>query len=125
MEAMACGLVPICLRIRSGVTELVEDGVTGLLVDDRGDGLVSAVKRIAAQPEYWQRLSRNARDKMYRDYSNEVCATRWEELFRELQARASAAGLPKIPARLRLPPSFDRLHGIVHLLTRPNSRLGR
>jgi glycosyltransferase involved in cell wall biosynthesis len=31
MEAMACGVVPICLRMRSGVPELIEDGVTGLL----------------------------------------------------------------------------------------------
>ena len=109
MEAMACGVVPICLRTRSGVTELVEDGVTGSLVDDRGDGFVSAVNRLAAQPEYWQRLSRNARDKMHRDYPNEVCATRWEELFRELQATASAARLPKIPAWLRLPPMHPDL----------------
>ena len=36
MEAMACGCVPVCLRIRSGIPELVDDGVNGLLVDDRG-----------------------------------------------------------------------------------------
>jgi glycosyltransferase involved in cell wall biosynthesis len=105
MEAMACGVVPICLRIRSGVTELVEDRVTGLLVDDRGDGFVAAVRRLAANQESWQRLSQNARDKVCRDYSNEVCASRWEELFRELKAEAGAVGLPKIPVWLRLPPA--------------------
>jgi glycosyltransferase involved in cell wall biosynthesis len=104
MEAMACGVVPICLRIRSGVTELVEDGVTGLVVDDRGDGFVAAVRRLAANQEFWQRLSQNARDKVCRDYSNEFCASCWEELFRELKVEAGAAGLPRIPVWLRLPP---------------------
>jgi colanic acid/amylovoran biosynthesis glycosyltransferase len=105
MEAMSCGVVPICLRIRSGVTELVEDGVTGLLVDDRGDGFVAAVRRLAENEQSWQRLSQNARHKVCRDYSNEFCASRWEELFRELKAKAGAAGLPRIPIWLRLPPA--------------------
>ena len=104
MEAMACGVVPICLRIRSGVTELVDDGVTGLLVDDRGDGFVSAVRRLASQPESWQRLSEAARHKVCRDYSNDACAARWEELFLELKSRVGATCLPKVPAWLRLPP---------------------
>jgi colanic acid/amylovoran biosynthesis glycosyltransferase len=109
MEAMACGVVPICLRIRSGVTELVEDGVTGLVVDDRGDGFVAAVRRLAANQESWQRLSQNARDKVCRDYSIEVCATRWKELFQELKAGAGASALLKIPVRLRLPPVNPQL----------------
>jgi colanic acid/amylovoran biosynthesis glycosyltransferase len=109
MEAMASGVVPICLRIRSGVTELVEDGVTGLLVDDRGAGFIAAVRRLAANQESWQRLSQNARDKVCRDYSNEFCASRWEELFQELKAGAGAPALLKIPVRLRLPPVNPQL----------------
>ncbi len=34
MEAMACGLVPICTKTRSGSLEIIKHNVNGLLVDN-------------------------------------------------------------------------------------------
>jgi glycosyltransferase involved in cell wall biosynthesis len=109
MEAMACGVVPISLRTRSGITELIEDGMTGILVDDRGDAFISAVRRLAADKDFWQRLSANARNKVMNGYSSDVCADAWEGLFRELKKKGNVSSLKRIPVWLQLPPVHPQL----------------
>lgn len=104
MEAMACGVVPICLRIDSGIPELVEDGVTGLLVGDRGDDFVAAVRRLQANPELWQKLSQAARAKIAGHYSIERSADRWAEFLHALADTSGDRSPIAIPRRLRLPP---------------------
>ena len=37
LEGMACGCVPVCLAMRSGIPELVQHSVSGLIVGDRED----------------------------------------------------------------------------------------
>src|SRR4029077_8357784 len=73
LEGMACGVVPIALRGAPGVTEFVLDDVTGLLVGDRGDGFVAAVRRLREDPALWQRLARSARAHVETEYSKETC----------------------------------------------------
>lgn len=85
MEAMACGLVPICLDIRSGIPELIEDGITGLLVQDRGDGFVKAVKRLRKTPELWQTLSTQTRSKIKQNYSHDACTQKWIKVLKDLK----------------------------------------
>ena len=103
MEAMACGCVPVCLRMRSGIPELVDDGVTGLLVDDRGDSFVSAIRRLRDDPELWTRLSRNARESIRQEYSDTVCNAEWAAMLHELHAKAGNPKPIRIPRRIRLP----------------------
>src|SRR5262249_35459336 len=64
LEGMASGVVPIALRGAPGVTEFVFDGETGLLVDDRGDKFVAAVRRLRQDPALWERLARSAHAKV-------------------------------------------------------------
>lgn len=104
MEAMACGVVPICLRIRCGIPDLVEDGVTGLLVSDRGDDFVAAVRRLRHEPGLWERLSQQARAKMQTEYSNKVCADRWEKFLWELHQGTGPRRQIKVPSQFNLPP---------------------
>jgi len=104
LEAMACGLVPICLRVPSGVLELVEDGVTGLLVNDRGDDFVAAVRRLRDEPGLWERLSSAARAKIEAEYSQEQSAARWAAFFEELRRNAGQRRPIEIPSRFDLPP---------------------
>lgn len=103
MEAMACGVVPICLRIQSGIPELVEDGVNGLLVSDRGDDFVNAVRRLQQDTELWHRLSHGARETIKTGYAHEVCVDAWEKLLRELNAQAQERKPIHIPWRIALP----------------------
>ena len=105
MEAMACGCVPVCLNTRSGIPELVEDGVTGLLVEDRGEGFVAAIRRLRTNPELWKQLSDNARARVENQYSISKCAADWFDLLNIVHKNASAAKVFTSPKRLRLPPT--------------------
>ena len=104
MEAMACGVVPVCLSIRSGIPELVEDGVTGLLVGDRGDDFVAAIKRLRQESGLWHQLSQQARAKIQTEYSHQACAMRWEQFLTELHQSAGSRRSIKVPFQLNLPP---------------------
>jgi hypothetical protein len=109
LEGMASGVVPIGLRGAPGVTELVVDGLTGLLVGDRGDEFVAAVRRLREDPALWERLARSAHAKVEADYSEKVCAARWQELFHELVNSSGPRKPLRIPRRLDLPPVHPAL----------------
>jgi glycosyltransferase involved in cell wall biosynthesis len=104
MEAMACGLVPVCLPVRSGIPELVDHGVTGLLVNDRSDDFVSAIRRLRTEAGLWERLSCAARERIVTGYSSEVCADRWAEIIVAVQQTSRGRRSLRIPRRFNLPP---------------------
>jgi hypothetical protein len=104
MEAMACGLVPITLRMQSAIDELVEDEVTGLVVDDRGDSFVAAVRRVREEPGLWARLSRAARARVEQEFSIQIVTQRWIELFHDLVRDAGPRKTIAIPRHITLPP---------------------
>lgn len=112
LEGMACGVVPIGLRAASGLTEFVIDNRTGLLASDRGAGFIAEVRRLRKDPVLWQRLSRGARTIVQKEYSDEICVARWQELFREVLNSSGPQKPLRVPSRLRLPavhPAFDEL----------------
>ena len=109
LEGMASGVVPIGLRGAPGVTEFVVDGLTGLLVGDRGDEFVAAVRRLREDPALWKRLARSAHAKVEADYSEKVCAARWQELFHDLVNSSGPRKPLRIPRRLHLPPVHPTL----------------
>ncbi len=89
MEAMACGLVPVCTKIESGIPELVEHEVTGLLVSDRGDDFVSAIKKLKQDTNLWHQLSLAARTRIETHYSSRVCNYKWLLLLQELTKKSN------------------------------------
>jgi glycosyltransferase involved in cell wall biosynthesis len=122
LEGMACGAVPIALRGAPGVTEFVVDDQTGLLVDDRGDAFVAAVRRLRKDPALWERLARAAHAKVAADYSEEICADRWQELLHTLVNSSGPRQPLQIPRWLHLPP----VHPVLSWLdSRPNQELMR
>lgn len=104
MEAMAAGVVVVCLRMRSGVPELIEHDETGLLVEDRGDDFVRAVRRLRDEPETWQRLSLAARGRIEAEYSDVSGAASWVKLLRELSETFQQKRTIHVPRRISLPP---------------------
>jgi len=123
MEAMACGLVPVCRNIASGIPELIRDGINGLLVDNRADQFEAAVSKLKASPDTWLELSQNSRETIVQSFSNEICSARWSKVLREV----ADAGPPKTDGAQSLPPlrrEFMRedFRGH-HLLTRLANRI--
>ncbi len=104
MEAMACGVVPICLSTPTGALELVQHGITGLLVDDREDAFVAAVRRLRESPELWLQLSHAARARIAAGYTPEHSAAQWRAFADELRERAGPRRPIAVPARFDLPP---------------------
>jgi glycosyltransferase involved in cell wall biosynthesis len=70
MEAMATGL-PVVSSALMGVPELVEDGVTGLLVTSGREGeLAAALRRLAEDPEMRRRLGEAGRRKVAEQFDS-------------------------------------------------------
>lgn len=103
IEGMACGCVPVCLNIRSGIPELVENNVTGLLVENRGESFVAAIKRLREDLGLWKRLSENARSRIEGQHSIGKCASDWAELVNSAYQSRSRDKTFRCPVRLRLP----------------------
>jgi glycosyltransferase involved in cell wall biosynthesis len=101
MEAMACGCVPVVLKVRSGIPELVDNEETGLVVADRGAGFVQAIERLRDDPALWARLSAGARRKIVETYSESSSSHEWERLLYDIAAVNNQPMPIKIPARLR------------------------
>jgi colanic acid/amylovoran biosynthesis glycosyltransferase len=117
MEAMACGLVPIVTSTRSGVTDLIEDGVTGMIVPpDNPSAFAEAVKKLTSNPILWKKLSEAARRAVIeRGFTTENCANRWvkylDDLVMQHGRKRSPLLVPQID-KLDLPPQSSRPDGI-------------
>lgn len=69
MEAMSCGLPVIASRL-SGIPELIDDGVAGILVNPRDtEGIVAALKRLASDPALRRQMGIAGRARIMRDYN--------------------------------------------------------
>lgn len=89
IEAMACGTPPIASCV-GGVPEVIEDGVSGVLVPP-GDAaaLASALDAVVSDSVVWSRLSEGARSRFLGDFELEAAATRVAGL---VQSWITAAG---------------------------------
>lgn len=81
VEAMAMG-IPIVSTNISGIPELVEHNVTGLLAAQKdASGLAQALKNLILQPELGQELAQAGQDKIIGQFNVEANARRVSTLF--------------------------------------------
>lgn len=67
-EAMACGAAVIASRL-SGIPELLEDGIDGMLIPPEDpEAIASAIADLAAHPDRLRELTRNARERVTRQF---------------------------------------------------------
>lgn len=86
MEALATGL-PAIASNTMGIPELVEHGVTGLLVPaGRPDELADGIERLAGDPSLRRRLGDAGRRKVIEDYSLDQGVDQLRDAFVELLA---------------------------------------
>ncbi len=88
-EGMALGL-PVVSTRHSGIPELVDDGVHGLLVPERDSAaLAAAFRTLLSNPHRWSAMGRAARDKVEREYDIEKLNDRLEAHYARLVARGA------------------------------------
>lgn len=107
LEAMACALPVVSTRL-AGIPELVEEGVSGLLIEQRDvEGLKAALRRLMDDRELAVRMGRAGRRRVERLFDQEASLRRLAALHGAQigGGAAAAAGLGAVApaaARLRL-----------------------
>jgi glycosyltransferase involved in cell wall biosynthesis len=104
LEAMATGVVPICLDMRSGTREALQHGINGLIVKDRAEDFFTSVAMLQGDLRRWRELSIAARETVSERYSIENCAQQWLDLLEYLDKGRTRRSVFKAPRMLRLPP---------------------
>lgn len=90
MEYMQAGRAIVATRV-GGVPELIEDGISGVLVDP-GDaaGLANAIAKLLRNPDRAAKLGARGPARWRRDYDIAVTVSRVEQLYEALYAASSA-----------------------------------
>ena len=84
IEAGLSGLATVSTRV-PGARDVIEDGVTGLLVDiDDKTGLIAAVDRLVGDAALRQSMGHQARQRCLERFTLETSARQWRELFGRL-----------------------------------------
>ncbi len=84
LESMACG-VPVVGFATGGIPEMVDHRKNGFIAPKRDvEELAEGIHWCFENPKRWKQLAENAREKMLRQYSNELIAKRFIDLYREL-----------------------------------------
>jgi glycosyltransferase involved in cell wall biosynthesis len=102
LEAMATGVVPICLKMRSGIQEVIQHGTNGFVVEDRDESFQAVVSRLMADPAIWEACSTAARATVEREFSMENCHQKWFELLTSMAESLPAVRYP-IPMPSKVP----------------------
>jgi glycosyltransferase involved in cell wall biosynthesis len=110
LEAMACGLVPVCFKMSSGIPELIENNKTGLLISDRDSDFIEAIKKLKSDKNLFDRLSKNAKRKVTNFYSSDACTNKWSSLLDELyHSNCNPYKKIDIPDKIELPKRHPQL----------------
>lgn len=84
MEAMATGM-PVVATHHSGIPELVEDGVSGMLVEERDvAGLADAVLRLLERPEEWATMGQAGQAAVVKNYNSAKLNDELVIIFKDL-----------------------------------------
>jgi glycosyltransferase involved in cell wall biosynthesis len=86
IEAQACGLACVAART-GGIPEIIEDGVSGLLVTPGDpDVLLNVTRRVLDEPVLRTRLGKEAREAASRCFDLEVNVERYASFFSQVHA---------------------------------------
>jgi colanic acid/amylovoran biosynthesis glycosyltransferase len=89
MEAMADGM-PVISTYHSGIPELIDNGVSGLLVPERdASALAGALEYMIDNTPAWPQFSRAGRRKVEAEFNRHTLSSRLQELYRGLIPQAA------------------------------------
>ncbi len=96
-EAMAAGL-PVVATKTPGLTELIEDGASGLLIDSEDtDALTKALDKLANDPDERKRLGSAAQRRVREKFSIDANVKAHERLYESIVSGAPRRGLRPQP----------------------------
>lgn len=88
-EAMACGL-PVVATRAGALSEIVEDGVTGILVPPADSKALSeALRLLLADPELCRRMGDAGRQRVIENFTWRQTALRTVEVYEEVLGRSA------------------------------------
>ena len=82
-EAMTFGCVPIAMNNYATLTDIIDDGVNGLICKPTVIEMANKLDSVAQKDKKWTELSHNARHKVMA-FDISVIASQWEQLLKEL-----------------------------------------
>ncbi|WP_395738635.1 glycosyltransferase family 4 protein [Prosthecobacter sp.] len=129
MEAMAAGVVPVCLKMQSGIGELVKDHQTGLIVSDRAAGFDHAIATLSTDAALWEKLSVAARARIAADFSVTHTTSLWIDLLKKVAQHARFDAFTAARRKCTLPPcpsslrQYDVRHGPIARLRHSQHRV--
>lgn len=103
LEAMVCGLVPVCLNMKSGIPELIEQGHTGVIVNDRKASFIKAIQELSNNRELCKKIGANAKEKVIQSYSISKNIEEWTALIHMLADANPKPDTLIVPKVLHLP----------------------
>lgn len=93
LEAMATGCIPISYDIRYGPSDIITDGVDGILVADRTvEGLKAALERYLSLDDETVAKMRSAARRRAADFSDEAVTKTWGKYLSNLPTRTPVGG---------------------------------
>ena len=100
MEAMACGVVPVCYVEKGGIDEIIEHGVNGFIVKNRGKDYQEKLQHLVNDRSLWETMSKNAIATIQQKYSSKITHHKWFELLN--QCKDIKQKPLNIPLRIKL-----------------------
>ena len=95
MEAMACGVVPVCYVGEGGVDEIIEHGVNGFIVKNRGEDYQKKLQLLANDKPLWETMSKNAIATIQQKYSSKITHHKWFVLLNQFKdVKQKPLGIP-------------------------------
>lgn len=87
-ESALYGLASVAFDICSGPSDLVIQNQTGFLIKDGDlDAFASKMEILMSSEEIREEMGKNAKEKMQKEFLQDVVLLRWDELFSSLQNR--------------------------------------
>lgn len=102
MDAMSCGVVPLCRNIY-GIDFLINPGQNGLLFDGSKEDFLAKLESLQEEV-YWQRLSTQTKSDFDQQFSLTTVVQRWCALIDGLKVDTAKFAQAKMPAYINLPP---------------------
>jgi colanic acid/amylovoran biosynthesis glycosyltransferase len=87
LEAMACGVVPVCLEMKSGISEQIQHGVTGFVVKNRDEDFIEIIKILSENQSIWENVSLNAKKFIANNFLLEASHDEWFDFLSNLPVR--------------------------------------